>query len=126
MKLICSQSAAAGLYGQWKSLALSTDQHILAVYGQANSWTLGYNLFADMWLGTNLVESSVGIGVCSIHVVTDEIQVYNGQSNFIDNITSNSTFSNFGMPIDNLGSDTNTVVPSMCSMVLKLLCLRMF
>ncbi|KAH9990995.1 hypothetical protein BJV74DRAFT_977866 [Russula compacta] len=89
-------SAAARLYGQWKSLALSSDQHLFAVYGQADSWTLGYNLFADVWLGTNLVESSV----------------YNGQSIFIDNITSTSTFSNFGMPIDSLGSDTNTVVPS--------------
>jgi hypothetical protein len=125
VKLICSQSAAARLYGQWKSLALSSDQHLLAVYGQANSWTLGHNLFADVWLGTNLVESSVGVGVCLIHVLADGIQVYNGQSNFI-NITSTSTFSNFGMPIDNLGSDTNTVVPSMYSMVLKLLCLRMF
>ncbi|KAH9993299.1 hypothetical protein BJV74DRAFT_916837 [Russula compacta] len=86
--------AAGKLYGQWKNLALSSDQHLLAVYQQNDSWTLGYNLFADVWLGTNLVDSSV----------------YNGQSNFIDNITSTSTFSNFGMPIDNVGFDTNTVV----------------
>ena len=28
-----------------------------------SSWTLGYNLFADIWLDTGVVESSVG--VCS-------------------------------------------------------------
>ncbi|KAF8497614.1 hypothetical protein F5888DRAFT_1613618 [Russula emetica] len=54
-------NAAANLYAQWKSLALSDDQHLLAAYGQNHSWTLGYNLFADVWLGTNLVESSVGV-----------------------------------------------------------------
>ena len=40
----------------------SADQHILAVYGQ-DSWTLGYNLFADRWLGTTLVEQSVSVGI---------------------------------------------------------------
>jgi len=56
---------AARLYSQWKSLGLSSrDQHVLAVYGQANTWTLGYNLFADVWLGTNLVEASVGVRKC--------------------------------------------------------------
>ena len=61
MKLIRQQSAAAQLYKQWKGLALGSDQHVLGVYGQSSSWTLGYNLFADEWLGTNLVDSSVGV-----------------------------------------------------------------
>ncbi|KAI9513395.1 hypothetical protein F5148DRAFT_1278777 [Russula earlei] len=88
-------NVAASLYGQWKNLALGGDQHILAAYGQvANSWTLGYNLFADVWLGTGLVESSI----------------YNGHSSFIDNITLTSTFSNYGMPVDD--ADTNTAVSS--------------
>ncbi|KAF8491814.1 hypothetical protein F5888DRAFT_1613303 [Russula emetica] len=86
-------NAAANLYAQWKSLALSSDQHLLAAYGQNNSWTLGYNLFADVWLGTNLVESSVG-------------------SNFINNIILTSDHSGFGMPIDNLSTDTNVAVSS--------------
>ncbi|KAH9968155.1 DUF1793-domain-containing protein [Russula dissimulans] len=85
--------AAAQLYGQWKSLALS-DDHLLVAYGQANSWTLGYNLFADVWLGTNLVESSV----------------YNGQSSFIDNSATTSTSNSFGMPTDN--TDTSIAVSS--------------
>ncbi|KAH9996278.1 hypothetical protein BJV77DRAFT_942524 [Russula vinacea] len=81
---------------QWKSLALSSDQHLLAVYGQADSWTLGYNLFADVWLGTDLVESSV----------------YDGQSSFISNLALNSTFSKFGMPVDSVNSDTGVVMSS--------------
>ncbi|KAF8497612.1 hypothetical protein F5888DRAFT_1923669 [Russula emetica] len=89
-------NASANLYAQWKSLALNSDQHLLAEYGQNNSWTLGYNLFADVWLGTNLVESSV----------------YNGHSNFINNIVSTSDFSNFGMPVDNLFTDTSVAVSS--------------
>ncbi|KAI0290746.1 hypothetical protein B0F90DRAFT_1652294 [Multifurca ochricompacta] len=87
-------NAAARLYGQWKSLALGSDQHLLAVYNQENSWTLGYNLFADVWLGTNLVESSI----------------YDGQSSFINNIALTSTFSNFGIPVDSLGSDTSVTI----------------
>ncbi|KAH9968154.1 hypothetical protein BC827DRAFT_1122730 [Russula dissimulans] len=86
-------NAAAQLYDQWKSLALSNG-HLLAVYGQTNSWTLGYNLFADVWLGTNLVESSV----------------YNGHSSFIDNVTLTSSFSNFGMPVDNILQDTDPAI----------------
>jgi hypothetical protein len=102
------------LYNQWKSIALGNDQHVLAVYEQTDSWTLGYNLFADVWLGTNLVDSSVGSGVCWCDVFADNFQVYDGQSSFIDNITLTSGFSNFGMPVDNLLSDTTTAVSSWC------------
>ncbi|KAH9007398.1 hypothetical protein EDB84DRAFT_1426288 [Lactarius hengduanensis] len=62
-------STAASLYAQWKSLALTSDKHLLATYEQVGSWTLGYNLFADVWLNTSVVESSV----------------YDGQSIFINN-----------------------------------------
>ena len=62
--LIRPQSAAAQLYDQWKGLALSSAQYVLAAYGETSTWTLGYNLFADVWLGTNLVDSSVGVHVC--------------------------------------------------------------
>ncbi|KAH8988003.1 hypothetical protein EDB86DRAFT_2832105 [Lactarius hatsudake] len=89
-------SAAANLYTQWKSLALASDQHLLATYGRADSWTLGYNLFADVWLGTGVVESSV----------------YSSQSSFVDNLTLTSTFSNFGMPVDSLGLDPSVAVSS--------------
>ncbi|KAH9180830.1 hypothetical protein EDB89DRAFT_1840505 [Lactarius sanguifluus] len=52
-------STAASLYAQWKSLALTSDKHLLATYEQVGSWTLGYNLFADVWLNTSVVGSSV-------------------------------------------------------------------
>ncbi|KAH9001000.1 hypothetical protein EDB92DRAFT_1788120 [Lactarius akahatsu] len=54
-------STAASLYAQWKSLALTSDKHLLATYEQVGSWTLGYNLFADIWLNTSVVESPVRI-----------------------------------------------------------------
>ncbi|KAI0278699.1 hypothetical protein BGY98DRAFT_916673 [Russula aff. rugulosa BPL654] len=88
-------NAAANLYAQWKSLALSSDQHLFAVYEQNDSWTLGYNLFADVWLGTNLVESSV----------------YDGHSKFINNIVLTSDFK-FGMPVDNISTDINVAASS--------------
>ncbi|KAH9036047.1 hypothetical protein EDB83DRAFT_1770629 [Lactarius deliciosus] len=87
---------AASLYAQWKGLALGGDNRLLAAYGQTDSWTLGYNLFADVWLNTSVVESSV----------------YDGQSSYIDNLTLTSSFANFGMPVDNLSSDTGVAVSS--------------
>ncbi|KAH8981400.1 hypothetical protein EDB86DRAFT_2812964 [Lactarius hatsudake] len=87
---------AARLYSQWRSLALDSDQHLLAVYRQEGSWTLGYNLFADVWLDTGVVESSV----------------FNGQSSFVDNLALTSSFSNFGMPVDSLSGDTSVAISS--------------
>ena len=60
------------MYGQWKNLALGDDQHLLAAYGQSDSWTLGYNLFADVWLGTDLVESSVGVCECLVLAISHQ------------------------------------------------------
>ncbi|KAH9171799.1 hypothetical protein EDB89DRAFT_2175033, partial [Lactarius sanguifluus] len=89
-------SIAARLYSQWRSLALDSDQHLLAAYGQVGSWTLGYNLFADVWLDTGVVESSV----------------FDGQSSFINNLTLTSSFSTYGMPVDSLTGDTSVAVSS--------------
>ncbi|KAH9063195.1 hypothetical protein EDB87DRAFT_1558516 [Lactarius vividus] len=89
-------ATAARLYSQWRILALGSDQHLLATYGQVGSWTLGYNLFADAWLDTGVVDSSV----------------FDGQSSFIDNLALNSSFSNFGMPVDSLSGDTSVAVSS--------------
>ena len=46
--------------------------------------------------------------------VPDQIywQVYNGHSNFIDNVVLTANFSNFGMPVDNLSTDTTVAVSS--------------
>ncbi|KAI9433016.1 hypothetical protein H4582DRAFT_2188438 [Lactarius indigo] len=86
----------ARLYSQWRNIALDSDQHLLVAYGQVGSWTLGYNLFADAWLDTRVVESSV----------------FSGQSNFIDNLTLTSSFSNFGMPVDSFNTDTSVSISS--------------
>jgi hypothetical protein len=60
MGAYCSQGQAQNLYKQWKGLALAADEHLLAAYGDdSSSWSLGYNLFVDKWLGTNLIEPSV-------------------------------------------------------------------
>ncbi|KAI0057014.1 hypothetical protein BV25DRAFT_1813076 [Artomyces pyxidatus] len=79
------------LLSQWTSLALGTDNHVLAVYGDMSSWSLGYNLFADRWLGTNLINSSV----------------FDGQTAFFNNLaSSNTNLTFFGVPVDS----TNTAV----------------
>ncbi|KAH9014079.1 hypothetical protein EDB85DRAFT_2097997 [Lactarius pseudohatsudake] len=86
-------STAASLYAQWKSLALAGDHHLFATYKQLGSWTLGYNLFADVWLNTSIVESFI----------------YDGQSNFINNLSLASNY-DLGMPVDNVGSDGSVPV----------------
>ncbi|KAI0292858.1 hypothetical protein BC826DRAFT_1186270 [Russula brevipes] len=81
------------LYGEWKAHALSSDRHLLAKYDAEGSWSLGYNLFADKWLGTNIVEQSI----------------FDGQSNFLKNLTATSTVYKFGLPPDyypNVTEDT--------------------
>ncbi|KAI9513397.1 hypothetical protein F5148DRAFT_990760 [Russula earlei] len=92
--------AAQVLYRPWRTFAifgLGNDPHILAAYfAQPDSWTLGYNLFADVWLETGLVELSV----------------YNAHSSFILNTALNSTPSDFGLPVDNVFTDTVVAVSS--------------
>ncbi|KAI9433068.1 hypothetical protein H4582DRAFT_2082873 [Lactarius indigo] len=89
-------NTAASLYRQWKGLALADDQHLLAAYGLVDSLTLGYNLYADVWLGTGVVESSV----------------YDGQSSFINNYTLTSTSSKFGMSVDSYSADISNAASS--------------
>jgi len=45
---------------------LGSDKHIKSVYNESNSWTLCHNLFADVWLGTEVVESWVYDGHSAI------------------------------------------------------------
>jgi hypothetical protein len=58
------------------------------------------------------VESSVGVREYSFLSVSHLFQVYNGHSSFIDNIVSNSNFSKFGVPVDNVPPDTSSAVSS--------------
>ncbi|GJE94471.1 hypothetical protein PsYK624_106410 [Phanerochaete sordida] len=53
-------SVAQAYANTWKSLALASDGHILSSYGDtANpSWALEYNLYADKWLGTDILDAA--------------------------------------------------------------------
>lgn len=58
--VILMQTESTNLFAQWESLAVDPSTHaLLDAFGQSSSFTLGYNLFADLWLGTNLVNSTV-------------------------------------------------------------------
>ena len=61
-------SAAKGLYTQWKSQGVGGDGHILAAYGQQSTWSLGYNLFADKFLDTNVVDNEVSMRLVTISI----------------------------------------------------------
>lgn len=50
---------ASTLVQTWASLALSTSNNLLLAYGTTGTSTLGYNLFADRWLATNIVSTEV-------------------------------------------------------------------
>ena len=55
------QNQSSGLLREWTSLAMSSDQsHILGFYGEENSTSLLYNIYADRLLGTGLFSQSVG------------------------------------------------------------------
>ena len=57
---VSSQSHASALIGSWLSLAeSSSQQHLLGVYGDQQSWALLYNIYADLLLGTNLIPQTV-------------------------------------------------------------------
>jgi hypothetical protein len=46
------------MYEKWKLLAFANG-HLQAAYDDEASWSLGYNLFADLWLQTGLLNASM-------------------------------------------------------------------
>ncbi|KAH9942450.1 uncharacterized protein BXZ73DRAFT_41115 [Epithele typhae] len=83
---------ASTLINAWQSLAvISGNARISATYGDANSWSLGYNLYADLLMGTNLVPSSVR---------QDQTQYLSGQLNAAPM---------FGLPIDSASGQTTSM-----------------
>ncbi|PIL35873.1 hypothetical protein GSI_01533 [Ganoderma sinense ZZ0214-1] len=51
---------SSSLFNSWLSLATSSDQsHLLGGYGDQQSWSLMYNLFADKMLALNFVPQSI-------------------------------------------------------------------
>ncbi|KAH9980459.1 hypothetical protein BJV74DRAFT_887813 [Russula compacta] len=67
MSLMCAaisqptdySDTAESYYNQWRSLALAQDNHVLIQYGNESSWSLGYNMFADIWLRTGLISQDI-------------------------------------------------------------------
>ncbi|TFY82660.1 hypothetical protein EWM64_g1355 [Hericium alpestre] len=53
------QANATALTTSWKSTALTDKNRILGSFGNNGSWTLGYNVFADAWLKTGIVDQDV-------------------------------------------------------------------
>ncbi|VDB91944.1 unnamed protein product [Peniophora sp. CBMAI 1063] len=87
--------AAKDLFTQWKSQGVGSDGHMLAAYSQQSTWSLGYNLFADKFLETNVVDEDV----------------YSGQSSALQKLMSTTpATTSFGIPVDSL--DIGTVVSS--------------
>ncbi|KAI0744211.1 hypothetical protein C8Q80DRAFT_1220875 [Daedaleopsis nitida] len=70
---------ASALIGSWLSLSQS-NFHFLGAYGAQGSWSLMYNLYADILLGTNLVSQDL----------------LANQANFYGSLTPPA----FGLPID--------------------------
>ncbi|RPD75342.1 hypothetical protein L226DRAFT_534905 [Lentinus tigrinus ALCF2SS1-7] len=76
-------SHASALIGSWLSLAeSSSQQHLLGVYGDQQSWALLYNIYADLLLGTNLIPQSI----------------IEGQTQFYGSLLTTAPV--FGLPID--------------------------
>ncbi|KAI0696707.1 hypothetical protein BC835DRAFT_1414100 [Cytidiella melzeri] len=87
-------NTATAYVNTWRSLAISTDstsaQHILSNYGsQSTSFSLAYNLYADKWLGTNIVPASV----------------YSNEETFLKTLIANNPN---GLPIQNDPSTSQT------------------
>ena len=55
------QTIANAYYDQWRSHAFGSDNHLLVQYGDESSWSLGENMFADMWLQTGLISQDVRV-----------------------------------------------------------------
>ncbi|VDB95306.1 unnamed protein product [Peniophora sp. CBMAI 1063] len=73
-------SQAKSLYSQWSAQALTTDGHIRFTYeGTDSTFTLGYNIFWDLYLETGLLNATV----------------VNDQTNYVG-----SQIQIFGMPTD--------------------------
>jgi len=82
-------NAASTLASSWQSLALSQDgSHLVAAYGNDQSWTLPYNLYADRLLQTSLISNDI----------------YSSETSFLKGLLSatGSLATPFGLPIDTL------------------------
>ncbi|KAI0267843.1 hypothetical protein BC834DRAFT_870190 [Gloeopeniophorella convolvens] len=77
---------SAVYFNIWETLALGSDQHLLATYGDQSSWSLGYNYFADLWLQTHILSKAT----------------FDAQLDFLSNTKVSGTFdvANVGVALD--------------------------
>ena len=69
------QSQAQDLHTRWSAMALAADGHLRFSYDDADSsFSLGYNMFWDLLLGTGLLNSSV-IGA-QTSFIAKQVQTY--------------------------------------------------
>ncbi|KAI0746013.1 hypothetical protein C8Q76DRAFT_606683 [Earliella scabrosa] len=84
------EGQATALMGSFQSLAqASNGQRLLGVYGDQQSWSMMYNLYADRLLGTNLVSENL----------------LNSQTQFYSNLLTSAP--PFGLPVN---SDAGSLV----------------
>ena len=110
------QTVASAYYSQWKSHALGSDDHLLIQYGDESSWSLGENMFADIWLQTDLISSDVRIRSPIALVKKDaqiSLQIFTAHVNFLKtvNFTAVShtfTIAETGIPLDSLRTSNVT------------------
>ncbi|EIM89463.1 uncharacterized protein STEHIDRAFT_52330 [Stereum hirsutum FP-91666 SS1] len=106
---------AADLYSQWKALAVdSPTSSLLATYGQSSSWTLGDNIFFDLWLQTGLVEESVRISLRHFHcgynsrkpsyLVLFHFKILDAQTQLYSTLIGSGSFQ-YGLPADSSSLD---------------------
>ncbi|TCD67966.1 hypothetical protein EIP91_011767 [Steccherinum ochraceum] len=78
---------AQDLLKAWNGMGVSQDgHHVLAKYGDQNSWTLPYNFYADKLLQTNVIDNSF----------------YSSETTFLKSLFSSAStpLTTFGVPID--------------------------
>ena len=91
------QAQGDALYAQWMARALASDGHILLSYGDSDdsSFTLGYNMFWDLELGTGLLDTSVVDA--QVSYIGEHVQQYGIATNSTD--TSLSAASASSVPL---------------------------
>ncbi|KAH9957083.1 hypothetical protein BC827DRAFT_1227395 [Russula dissimulans] len=95
-------TTADSYYDQWKGLALAPDNHLLVQYRDESSWSLGDNMFADLWLQTGLISQDI----------------FTAHVNFLKtvNITAASlalSIAGVGIPLDSLRANNITYSSNM-------------
>ena len=109
------QKQANTLYADWEANALSktSTSHILLTYnGSDSGFTIGSGLFADRWLGTNLVSSSVSSSCLGTWMLTRlynlRLKVLAAQAAYLENLLIIGLNAKTGIPNTSDNSSAST------------------